>query len=983
MLKDSKTMGSTKRPQSFRLLLAWLSLVLVPALSFILLFEFLLDSSEKHIKENAKLKLMGEMENFKESLSCEALLENKQNKVAKKLGFRSYKDDESSVQIFAELNASKIRARVEKELGLRVFATFYHGPDTKNIDYSIMPEIEKEFLVSKTMLKNLFFSINNQHEKVAAIKANKIRKFSETEQRRIQARGEAFIKALFQTAGEFRFESGEIKVALSGKSKLRRIYFFYSGAELSQGANKANLGGFITIIREMDVPLNKIVEFATQANQGSAFQRGFSSTSYKTRKEFNVHSNYISRIVENDEKVSVLTTLPARLLNRLTCGFTYYPIHMEKILSKFPFLKVSVLKSKLSHPFRKFQKAVRAICLIASLFATVIFLRIFFFGFQFPLRIRAKIMSAVLAASILPFSALWMMSGYHENFRKEFRQTEILQYLTKQMQEFNISLSSFRTSIENQNAEFNGALQELEENEVTPFISRWMKKMPIVNIAYRINGKDEIIALSDKDKLSNFELEMKDFLFTAVENSSQPKNNKNGENNGSVGIFKFQLKGFGSFMSDNGLIHNSSFTNINALYALVPVLRKNFRKEGIYLILLLKFSSKLLLRDILNAEPKFINDIEKAGFRFRTCYIPLSNSTELPPRSEFVHGENFPVEETIEKARKILLNRSEETWVTTRNGKLQIIQANFSHGLQCILLTVADEINSDHFSILPHPIVLGIYLLGVILVVVLIMGRVFVEPVRLLQASAEDVASGNFNGQIELNSGDEFSLLSQSFNGMIQGLSEREKLSSFVSESVLSEVSEHQDSILLPGGEKTEVSVVFCSLPDLKKLSPKEDSSKILTCLGELIDMADEISRKYNGIIDKIIEDTVMIVFRQSDAGNTHVLSACKASLEIASIFPTANCPMRTASGIASGSAVSGKIGSRDGKLDYTVIGNPVNLAARLKAQAWMADQTGVLLCPQTIRMLKGAGKVRFIDRIEIKGRTRTFPMYELLSMRK
>jgi class 3 adenylate cyclase len=125
-----------------------------------------------------------------------------------------------------------------------------------------------------------------------------------------------------------------------------------------------------------------------------------------------------------------------------------------------------------------------------------------------------------------------------------------------------------------------------------------------------------------------------------------------------------------------------------------------------------------------------------------------------------------------------------------------------------------------------------------------------------------------------------------------------------------------------------------------------------------------------------------MIVFRQRDAGNSHVISACKAALEIAAEFPQSDCPLRTVSGIASGEAVSGKIGSKDGKLDHTVIGNPVNLAARLKNQAHIADQTGILLCPHTIRMLKGIGKLRFIERVEIKGRTRTFPMYELLALR-
>ena len=87
--------------------------------------------------------------------------------------------------------------------------------------------------------------------------------------------------------------------------------------------------------------------------------------------------------------------------------------------------------------------------------------------------------------------------------------------------------------------------------------------------------------------------------------------------------------------------------------------------------------------------------------------------------------------------------------------------------------------------------------------------------------------------------------------------------------------------------------------------------------------------------------------------------------------------------GIASGDAVSGKIGSRNGKLDYTVIGNPVNLAARLKVQAYKAKNTGILLCPFSIRQLHGAGHLNFIERMTIKGRTnRTLPLYELIGLR-
>ena len=126
-----------------------------------------------------------------------------------------------------------------------------------------------------------------------------------------------------------------------------------------------------------------------------------------------------------------------------------------------------------------------------------------------------------------------------------------------------------------------------------------------------------------------------------------------------------------------------------------------------------------------------------------------------------------------------------------------------------------------------------------------------------------------------------------------------------------------------------------------------------------------------------------MIVFRKTDKNENVTLNACYTALEIQKILKQQLPDFKIRMGIASGEAISGKIGSRNGKLDYTVIGNPVNLAARLKVQAERALKTGIIICPYSIRMLQGKGRLNFIDRVAIKGRTnRTFPLYELEDIR-
>jgi len=255
-----------------------------------------------------------------------------------------------------------------------------------------------------------------------------------------------------------------------------------------------------------------------------------------------------------------------------------------------------------------------------------------------------------------------------------------------------------------------------------------------------------------------------------------------------------------------------------------------------------------------------------------------------------------------------------------------------------------------------------------------------IEPIDLLKNGADLVSEGNYLHRIEFSSGDEFEPLARSFNHMTAGLHQRDLLTSYVSQDVLKEVS--KNSTLVPGGERVEASVVFCALKGFKEFSQKANSEQIVSVLGRLIEISDQAAINHGGVMDKLIEDTVMLVFRHSKSNNGHAISACQAAIEIARALPDNTAPFKVMTGIASGAAVSGKIGSRTGKLDFTLIGNPVNLAARLKAQAHKAKSTGIIVSPATIRLLKGKARLRFIERTEIKGRSRTFPLYELMELR-
>ena len=104
--------------------------------------------------------------------------------------------------------------------------------------------------------------------------------------------------------------------------------------------------------------------------------------------------------------------------------------------------------------------------------------------------------------------------------------------------------------------------------------------------------------------------------------------------------------------------------------------------------------------------------------------------------------------------------------------------------------------------------------------------------------------------------------------------------------------------------------------------------------------------------------------------------------LKIVEKAKSANLP-KLFTGIASGKVISGRIGSYSGKLDFTVIGNPVNLAARFKTESKNGtEETGIIISGTTIGLTKGRAIVKYLRRVSIKGKAHQYNIYELLGIR-
>ena len=180
-----------------------------------------------------------------------------------------------------------------------------------------------------------------------------------------------------------------------------------------------------------------------------------------------------------------------------------------------------------------------------------------------------------------------------------------------------------------------------------------------------------------------------------------------------------------------------------------------------------------------------------------------------------------------------------------------------------------------------------------------------------------------------------------------------------------------------------EATIVFSALKDYDKLSQQITPQESIQLLSRFMSIAEEVTKKYGGSIDKIIGDTIMLVFRHNPSLASHGIRAAQAALKLVEKTKSANLP-QLYTGIASGRVISGRIGSYSGKLDFTVIGNPVNLAARFKAESKNGtEQTGIIISGETIRLTKGKAVVKFLRRVSIKGKSRLYNIYELIGIRE
>ncbi len=235
---------------------------------------------------------------------------------------------------------------------------------------------------------------------------------------------------------------------------------------------------------------------------------------------------------------------------------------------------------------------------------------------------------------------------------------------------------------------------------------------------------------------------------------------------------------------------------------------------------------------------------------------------------------------------------------------------------------------------------LGALLLSLLLGVVLSRG--LARPVRALVGATERVRRGEYDFRVEVPSRDELGTLGEAFNEMIRDLGLKEKYRGVLDKVVSRDVAEEmlKGEVRL-GGEVREVSTLFADVRGFTSIAEGLEPTEVVAMLNEWFDRAAAAVEAEGGVVDKFLGDGIMAIFGAPIAQEDHAPRAVRAALRMRDELEELNrrrtergaAPLEAGIGISTGRVVAGNTGSQD-RLNYTVLGEAVNLAARLCSEA-------------------------------------------------
>lgn len=259
------------------------------------------------------------------------------------------------------------------------------------------------------------------------------------------------------------------------------------------------------------------------------------------------------------------------------------------------------------------------------------------------------------------------------------------------------------------------------------------------------------------------------------------------------------------------------------------------------------------------------------------------------------------------------------------------------------------------------------------------VARKMTAQIDAIVGGVREAGNGNLRIEIPVISRDEIGNLAHEFNKMIIHLREKLHMQKFVSKLTVQMIRKRSSSSELPPeGERRRVTLVFSDIRNFTAMTEKLPPEETVELINVYLDLQSRVIEDNGGVVDKFMGDQVMAIFM----GKTMADNAVHAGVEIQRSIRELNKRRRRKKqivlnvgvGLNDGMVVMGNMGSKN-RLDYTVIGDAVNLAARLCSIA----RPGQIIAPMSIaESLTNTYPIIRLEPVMVKGRSQPVDIFEI-----
>jgi len=193
------------------------------------------------------------------------------------------------------------------------------------------------------------------------------------------------------------------------------------------------------------------------------------------------------------------------------------------------------------------------------------------------------------------------------------------------------------------------------------------------------------------------------------------------------------------------------------------------------------------------------------------------------------------------------------------------------------------------------------------------------------------------------------------------------------------------------GGTQQEITVLFSDIKDFTPYTESHPPEETVSILHEFLTAMVDIILQNQGILDKFVGDEIMALYGTPVPLTNSALSACKTALKMQDKLKELNQkwiregkdPFNIGIGINTGKVIVGNLGSQQ-IFDYTAIGDSINLGARLESLTRQYETMNQIIISEfTLEKVKDMVDSKFIAEVNVKGKTQSVKIYELLSIKE